>query len=96
MRSVAVTFRFHLLCGGGEALGTCILHGEEAEGLGERDAIGSGVKEFDMSADFAVNGIESDLTYGSVGNRAFREDGGASGKRKTVKHADEAVIVDGK
>ncbi len=96
MQSVAVAFLFHLLGGGGEALGTCILHDEEAESLGQRDAIGSGLKEFDMSADFAVNGTESDLTHGSVGNWAFREDGGTSGEREALKHADEAGIVNGK
>jgi len=96
VRSVAEAVFFHLFCGGGEALGTCVLHGEEAEGLGERDAVGAGLKEFDMSTDFAEDGIQSDFTHGSVGNRAFGEDGGTSGKREALKDANEADIVDGK
>lgn len=96
MRSVAVALLFHSFCGGGEALGTCIAHGEKAEGLRQRYAIGAGLKEFDIRGDFAEDGIHSDITHGSVGNRAFGEDGGTSGKRETLKHANEGGAVDGK
>jgi hypothetical protein len=93
---VAETFLFHLFCGGGETAGACILHGEEAEGLGERDAVRAGLKEFNLSADFAEDGLHGDVAHGSVGNRAFGEDGGTSGEREALKHANEAGIVDGK
>jgi len=95
-RSVAVTLPLHSFCGGGEALGTGIAHGEKAEGLRQRYAIGAGLKEFDMRADFAEDGIHSDVTHGSVGNRAFGEDGGTSGQRETLKYANEAGAVDAK
>ena len=64
--------------------------------MGERDAIGSGLKEFDLSADFAKDGIHNDVTHGSVGNRTFGEDGGTSGERKPPKDANEAGAIDGK
>jgi len=85
-----------LFCGGGEPSGTFIIHSEETEGLRERDAIGAGLKEFDMSADFAENGTQSDFTHGPVGNRTFGEDGGTSREREAMKHTNEADTVDGK
>src|ERR1035438_8678312 len=54
-RILAKALAFHLFCGGGEASGTGTLHGKKAEGLGERDAVGAHLKEFDLSADFAVD-----------------------------------------
>lgn len=64
--------------------------------MGECDAIGAGLKKFNLRADFAVNRIQSDVTHGATGNRAFREDGGPSAKRKALQHADEVDTVDGK
>ena len=62
----------------------------------ERHTIGAGLKEFDMSADFAENGTQCHFTHGSVGNRTFREDGGTSGERKALQNANEADTIDGK
>jgi hypothetical protein len=54
------------------------------------------MKEFDLSGDLAKDGTHDDVTHGSVGNRAFGEDGGTSGERKALQHADEAGAVDSK
>lgn len=64
--------------------------------MGERDAIGSGLKEFDMSADLAEDGIHNDVTHGSVRNRTLGEDGGTSGERKALKDSNEVGAIDGK
>jgi len=92
--SVAEALLLHLFCGRGEAPGTPVVHGDKPERLRERDAVGAGLQEFDVGADFAVHRIQGDITQGSMGNRAFREDGGTSGERQALKHADKANIVD--
>jgi hypothetical protein len=95
-RSVAEALFFHLFCGGSEAFGTRIIHGQETEGLRERHTIGASLKEFDMSADFAENRTHSDLTHGPARNRTFGEDGRTSGERKALKDSNKTDIVDGK
>ena len=62
----------------------------------ERHTIGAGLKEFDMSADFAENGTQSHFTHGPPGNRTFGEDRRTSRERKAVKHAYEADTVNRK
>jgi hypothetical protein len=64
--------------------------------LGQRDAIGAGPKEFDMSADFAKDRFHHHVTHGSLRNRTLGENGGTSGEREALKDANEVGPVDGK
>ena len=64
--------------------------------MGQRDAIGAGLKEFDMSADFAEDSFHNHVSHGSMGNRTLGEDGGTSGEREPLQDADEVDTVDGK
>ena len=62
--------------------------------MGERDAIRAGVKEFDLSANFAKDSIHRDIAHAAMGNRSFGEDGRSSGKREALKHSNEPGSVD--
>jgi hypothetical protein len=64
--------------------------------LGQRDAIGAGLEEFDMSADFAEDRFHHHVTHGSVGNRTLGENGGTSGEGEALKDANEVGPIDGK
>lgn len=95
-RSIAEARFFHLFCGGGEAVGAGIVHGDKAECLGEWNPIGAGLEKFDLGVDPSENGIKRNVADGSVWNGALGKDGRTTGKGEALNYADEADSVHGK
>lgn len=70
-RSIAETCFFHLLGGGDEPLGTGVVHGDETECLGERNAIGASLKKLDLGVDPPENRVQGYVTQSSLRNGPF-------------------------
>jgi hypothetical protein len=92
---IAETLNLHLLGGGAESLRTDVVHGQEAECLGKRYPVCSGVQEFDLRSHFPKHGPQSHLGGRSLRNRALREEGRTSGKGKTLNDSDKLLGVNG-
>ena len=90
---VAVAFLLHSLGRPSQTFGTNILHGQKAEGLCKCDAIGSGMKKFDVRAHLAEHSFQRDVARRTTGDRTFGEHGRASGKGQALQHANKARIV---
>jgi len=95
LRVIAVAFFLHTAYGQGEAIGTDIVHDEEAECLGERNAIGSGLEKFDLGFDSAENRVQRHVAHGSMQDGAFGKDGRTTAEGEALNHSDEVDGIHG-
>lgn len=82
--------------GGGrlEPFRTGVVHGKEAECLGQGCAVGARVQEFDVRRNVAEHGLQPHHAHGSLWDRALGKNGGASGQRETLNDSDELAVID--
>jgi len=92
---IAEAFFLHMVYGQGKAIGTDIVHDEEAECLGERNAIGTGLEKFDLGFDSAKNGVQRHVAHGSMRNGAFGKDGRATAEGEALNYTDEVDGIHG-
>ena len=62
---VAEALRHHLRRCSFEPLSTGVVHGEKAESLSQRDAIGTSLQEFHVRGDFPKHGLQIHAAHGS-------------------------------
>lgn len=89
----AETLIKHLLGGGVEAALADIIHGDEAESLGERDSFGAFVQEFDLGAHLAVHSVEHHLADAAVSDGSLGKNCGAAGERETLDDANKTRFI---
>lgn len=73
--SIAEAGFFHLLGGGGKAVGAGVVHGNETECLGERNAISADLEKFNLSVDPPKNRAQSYIAHSSVWNGTLGKNG---------------------
>ena len=74
--------------------GTYLVHIKEAECLGKRSPVGSGVQKLDLRRHFPKHSIQTHFGQCSVGNWAFCRDNRTSGKGKTLNNSNELLGID--
>jgi len=85
----------HLLNGSGESPGTYAVHIEEAERLGQRYPVSSGLQELDAGCDFPKHAIQIHFGLRSVGKTTLCKDGRTACKGKTLNHSNKLLGFDG-